>query len=82
MSAIISILETVGVFLLGVVTRFGLVLLVMAAILIPVAIALGAARGFGWARRLLEAREPAAPSSARTCATPRGTPGWRAKGRR
>ena len=53
MSAIVGILQTVGVFLLGVVARFGLVLLVLAAILVPVAIALGAARGVGWARRRL-----------------------------
>lgn len=53
MSAIVGILQTIGVFLLGIVARFGIVLLVMAAILVPVAVALGAARGFGWMRRRL-----------------------------
>jgi glycine cleavage system H lipoate-binding protein len=53
MSAIVGALQVVGAFLVGMVARFGIVLLVMAALLVPVALALGAARGIAWARRRL-----------------------------
>ncbi len=53
MSAIVGALQVLGAFLVGTVARFGIVLLVMAALLVPVALALGAARGIAWARRRL-----------------------------
>lgn len=59
MDAILGILETLGVFVAGLVARLGLVFLVVAALMVPV-VAFGALkRGYQWARRRVSGLEPA-----------------------
>ncbi len=54
MSSILEAFTSIGIFLAGLVARIGVVVLVMLALLVPVALMLGAARGFRtlslWAR--------------------------------
>ena len=59
MNAILGILETVGVFVAGVAARTGIVLLVIAALLVPVIAAGAVKRGVRWARRRVKGLEPA-----------------------
>jgi glycine cleavage system H protein len=59
MDAILGILETLGIFVAGLVARVGLVLAVLAALLVPV-FAFGALRrAVGWVRRRARGLEPA-----------------------
>lgn len=51
MDAIIGILQNLGAFVGGIAARLGIVLLAMAAILVPALLVFGLLRGFGWARR-------------------------------
>lgn len=51
MDAIIGILQNLGAFVGGIAARLGIVLLAMAAILVPALLVFGILRGVAWARR-------------------------------
>lgn len=51
MDAIIGILQNLGAFVGGIAARLGIVLLAMAAILVPALLVFGLLRGVAWARR-------------------------------
>jgi len=51
MDAIIGILQHLGAFVGGIAARLGIVLLAMAAILVPALLVFGVLRGFAWGRR-------------------------------
>jgi glycine cleavage system H protein len=51
MDAILGILQNLGAFVGGIAARLGIVLLAMAAILVPALLVFGLLRGFAWARR-------------------------------
>jgi len=53
MDAILGILESIGIFVAGVVARLGLVLAVLAVLALPFAAWAGVRRAAGWARRRL-----------------------------
>lgn len=59
MNAILGILETIGVFVAGIAARTGIVLLVVAALLVPVIAAGAAKKGLRWARRRVKGLESA-----------------------
>jgi len=59
MSAILGILEQAGIFFGGVALRLGVVLLAMAAMLVPALVAWAAFRGAGWLRRRSQGLEQA-----------------------
>jgi hypothetical protein len=55
METLVAILQGITVFVVGIVTRLAIVLAVAAALLAPVAVALGGVRVFQWARRRVHA---------------------------
>jgi hypothetical protein len=61
METLVAILQGIGVLVVGIVSRVAIVLAVAAALLAPVAVALGLVRAFRWARRRVNAHAHAHP---------------------
>ncbi len=59
MSAILGVLEQAGIFLGGIAVRLGVLLVAMAAMLVPALLVWGAFRGVGWLRRRAQGLERA-----------------------
>ena len=55
METLVAILQGIGVFVVGMVSRVAIVLTVAAVLLAPVAVAMGLVRAFRWARRRVHA---------------------------